>query len=1021
MGSKTFVVLLWTLVVVVVAQFNGVGEVDLSTYTNATQEYIVIFNKYMEHEDHQHLLQSVLVGMENQWHIIKRNNPGSMFPSDFALISVTGDGVVGQLRHQSFVKHVIEEKRIVNPLQGYEEEGLEQEEEEIVEENVEPQNSTIHGRYHRWFPEVDAPDSIHLPGTRKLHSSVFQVTDLFSAHDLWRKHTGTGVNVAIFDTGLRRGHPHFRNVIDITNWTDEDSTEDGLGHGTFVTGVIASSSECLGFAPDANLHIYRVFTNNRVSYTSWFLDAFNHALRTGIDVLNLSIGGPDFMDRPFVEKVWELSANGVIVVSAIGNDGPLYGTLNNPADQFDVIGVGGINFSEKIARFSSRGMTTWELPDGYGRVKPDILAYGEFVQGSKIYGGCRALSGTSMACPVVTGAVALLASSVPEYERKAVINPASIKQVLIESAERLPGSNIFEQGFGKLNLIGAYDLLADYKPRASLAPSTLDLTECPYMWPYCDQPLYAHALPIIANITILNAMGVSGKVESVEWVPGTNGNHLTLTFSHSETIWPWTGYLAIHMTVSPAARNFDGIVKGTVVVNVSTETQSQLLELPVKAKVIPTPPRARRLLWDQFHNLRYPSGYFPRDALEMKDELFDWNGDHPHTNFRSLYTHLRELGFFLEILGSPFTCFDATQYGALIIMDPEEEYHPAEVVKLAEDIQTHQLSVVMIGDWYNVDVMKKINFYDDNAKQWWTPLTGGANVPAINNLFEKFGIILGNNVYDGEIRMGDQSATYSSGTSIVSFPAGGYLTRTQLTDQTSQILRNKSVKNPNVGILGIYTPPQSPPPTGSGNDTAAIPAETANNNGTQSGTIAVFGDSSCFDDASDRVGCNWLMGRILQVTNFGADPTTELANTKLLTEPFVDPAWNGVPPARAEDVSFAKHSRVVGANKPLTCPATLTQSHPYEWEDTQNLTAVAWVEREIVPRARNVQRPSYSADTVETTGSFGFLPMYFLGCVVVVFVIALAVRTRFTRDRRERFRDIPTLGSPFSVSRRAVV
>jgi membrane-bound transcription factor site-1 protease len=102
------------------------------------------------------------------------------------------------------------------------------------------------------------------------------------------------------------------------------------------------------------------------------LDAFNHALRTGIDVLNLSIGGPDFMDKPFVEKVWELSANGVIVVSAIGNDGPLYGTLNNPADQFDVIGVGGMDFSQKIASFSSRGMTTWELPDG---TSPSVSIY----------------------------------------------------------------------------------------------------------------------------------------------------------------------------------------------------------------------------------------------------------------------------------------------------------------------------------------------------------------------------------------------------------------------------------------------------------------------------------------------------------------------------------------------------------------------------------------------------------------------------------------------------------------------
>ena len=127
-----------------------------------------------------------------------------------------------------------------------------------------------------------------------------------------------------------------------TNWTNEKTLEDGLGHGTFVAGVIASSKECLGFAPDAELHIYRVFTNNQVSYTSWFLDAFNFAIMKKIHVLNLSIGGPDFMDQPFVDKVWELTANNIIMVSAIGNDGPLYGTLNNPADQMDVIGVGSV-------------------------------------------------------------------------------------------------------------------------------------------------------------------------------------------------------------------------------------------------------------------------------------------------------------------------------------------------------------------------------------------------------------------------------------------------------------------------------------------------------------------------------------------------------------------------------------------------------------------------------------------------------------------------------------------------------
>jgi hypothetical protein len=41
----------------------------------------------------------------------------------------------------------------------------------------------------------------------------------------------------------------------------------------------------------------------QISYTSWFLDAFNYAIAIGMDVLNLSIGGPDYLDLPFVEKV----------------------------------------------------------------------------------------------------------------------------------------------------------------------------------------------------------------------------------------------------------------------------------------------------------------------------------------------------------------------------------------------------------------------------------------------------------------------------------------------------------------------------------------------------------------------------------------------------------------------------------------------------------------------------------------------------------------------------------------------
>lgn len=217
---------------------------------------------------------------------------------------------------------------------------------------------------------------------------------------------------------------------------------------------------------------------------------------------------------PFVNKVWEMTSKGVIMVSGIGNDGPLYGTLSNPADQLDIIGVGGINSDDQMAKFSSRGMTTWELPGGYGRVKPDVVTYCAHVRGSKMRSGCRTLSGTSVASPIVAGAVALLVSlrvlDPTNYATR--INPGSVKQVLMASASRIDDANVFEQGAGKLNLVRAFNMMKNYRPQASLSPSYLDLTECPYFWPYCSQSLYATALPVIFNITILNGMHVNGTV-----------------------------------------------------------------------------------------------------------------------------------------------------------------------------------------------------------------------------------------------------------------------------------------------------------------------------------------------------------------------------------------------------------------------------------------------------------------------------------------------------------------------------
>lgn len=53
------------------------------------------------------------------------------------------------------------------------------------------------------------------------------------------------------------------------------------------------------------------------------------------------------------------------------------------------------------------------------------------------------------------------------------------------------------------------------------------------------------------------------------------------------------------------------------------------------------------------------------DLNQLKYEIFPLsrNGDHIHTNFRDMYQHLRSMGYFVEVLGAPLTCFDASQYG----------------------------------------------------------------------------------------------------------------------------------------------------------------------------------------------------------------------------------------------------------------------------------------------------------------------------------------------------------------------
>ena len=203
------------------------------------------------------------------------------------------------------------------------------------------------------------------------HGSIADGKDFQALVSGFRKlrqagYSGAGVKVAVFDTGLSRRKWSCKNLREVTVWTSDDAeSEDRNGHGTAVAGLLCSANEhCPGLAPDVELFVFKLYSETSEAMTSWFLGALDYAIHQGIDLINLSIGGPDFLDEVFMAKLRDVAARGITVISAVGNDGPLFGTAHNPADMPQVIAVGGLNSRGGVAAYSSRGMTAWELSNG---------------------------------------------------------------------------------------------------------------------------------------------------------------------------------------------------------------------------------------------------------------------------------------------------------------------------------------------------------------------------------------------------------------------------------------------------------------------------------------------------------------------------------------------------------------------------------------------------------------------------------------------------------------------------------
>ncbi|CAM6031724.1 unnamed protein product, partial [Sphagnum compactum] len=222
------------------------------------------------------------------------------------------------------------------------------------------------------------------------------------------------------------------------------------------------------------------------------------------------------------------------------------------------------------------------------------------------------------------------------------------------------------------------------------------------------------------------------------------------------------------------------------------------------------------------------------------------------TNFKDMYQHLRTNGYYVEVLGSPYTCFNAKEYGTLLIVDPEEEFFPEEITKLKRDFD-EGLSVIIFADWYNVTVMKKVKFYDENTRQWWMPDTGGANIPAINDLVSSWGVVLGDYVYEGDFKIGSHEMYFASGSGIVKFPEkDSILLKRDLNDQGLEILNGQKETITNVPILGLYNPQGSDSPVG---------------------RLAIYGDSNCLDTAHMQKDCFWMLEALLQFSTTGRTPS----------------------------------------------------------------------------------------------------------------------------------------------------
>jgi subtilisin family serine protease len=338
------------------------------------------------------------------------------------------------------------------------------------------------------FEKTKITQEIHESSTQKLPHAplVNQSLSQIGVPYLWDLDlNGSGIIVAVLDTGIDETHPDLNDLDDNPTTNDpkiineisfidldyngipDENEDDEVGHGTHVAGIIsgtgeASSYKFKGVAPGSKLMNVKVLTTYG-GFESWIIKGLEYAVYGGdedpnngneADIISMSLGGSGFIDDPLVQAVeaaWNLNKT---VVIAAGNSGDEFFTLESPGLSAKAITVGASDSFDKVADFSSRGPSP-DLRMGIDIVAPGVdiisaLANQSIRQQSNQ--NYTSKSGTSMATPFVAGSVALLLQSNPD------LVPTTIKTALMATAVDL-GVSSYIQGSGRIDVHAAYNLI----------------------------------------------------------------------------------------------------------------------------------------------------------------------------------------------------------------------------------------------------------------------------------------------------------------------------------------------------------------------------------------------------------------------------------------------------------------------------------------------------------------------------------------------------------------------------------